>query len=157
MINRIKAFLAGEADTASTTTKIDDPLQLAAAALMVEAACMDGHFDDDERATIERILCGHFALTTEEAGDLIVAAEEAVNATWQLYAFTKVVKDRFSNEERVRMIEMIWEVAYADGRLDHFESNLIRRVGGLLYVSDRDRGAARKRVMARLGIDESSV
>ena len=55
------------------------------------------------------------------------------------------------------MIEMLWEVAFADGRLDHFESNLIRRVGGLIFVSDRDRGDARKRVMARLGITQGAV
>ena len=114
---------------------------------------MDGHFDDDERATIDRILQQHFELAPGESEELIAEAQEAVNSTGQLYAFTKVVKDRFSTEERIQMIEMIWEVAYADGRLDHFESNLIRRVGGLLYVSDRDRGAAKKRVMARLGID----
>ena len=72
--------------------------------------------------------------------------------TSQLYAFTRVVKDRFDEIERVDMIEMLWEVAFADGHADDFEHNLIQRVAGLIYVSDRDRGAARKRVMARLGI-----
>ena len=55
-------------------------------------------------------------------------------------------------EERVKIIEMLWEVAYADGVVHHYEANLIRRINGLLYVSDRDSGAARKRVAARLGI-----
>ena len=152
MISRIKALLVGE-PLVEVGVGLFNRVQLAAAALMVEAACMDGRFDEAERAAIERMLKQHFELNLEESRELIAAAEEAVKETGQLYAFTKVVKDRFNEQERIQMIEMIWEVAYADGRLDHFESNLIRRVGGLLYVSDRDRGAAKKRVMARLGID----
>jgi uncharacterized tellurite resistance protein B-like protein len=53
------------------------------------------------------------------------------------------------------IIEMLWEVVYADGVLHDYEANLLRRIGGLIYVSDRDRGAARKRVMKRLGIDKT--
>ena len=52
---------------------------------------------------------------------------------------------------------MLWEVAFADGNLDHFESNLISRIAGLIFVSDRDRGDAKKRVMARLGINPTKV
>ena len=51
------------------------------------------------------------------------------------------------------MIEMLWEVAFADGKADHYEKNLISRVAGLIFVSDKDRGEARKRVLARLGIE----
>ena len=63
-----------------------------------------------------------------------------------------MVTDRFSFEERVELMEMLWQVAYADGELDDFEANLLRRVAGLIHVSDRDSGAARKRAMARLGL-----
>ena len=80
-------------------------------------------------------------------------ADQAVRETSQLYAFTRVIKDHFDEAERVDMIEMLWEVAFADGHADDFEHNLIQRVAGLIYVSDRDRGIARKRVMARLGIE----
>ena len=59
--------------------------------------------------------------------------------------------------ERVELVEMLWEVVYADGRVDPFEANLLRRIGGLIYVSDRERGAARKRVAARLGVTESQA
>ena len=69
-----------------------------------------------------------------------------------MYAFTRVIKNRFDEAERIEMIEMLWEVAFADGHADEFEHNLIQRVAGLIYVSDRDRGITRKRVMARLGI-----
>ena len=67
-------------------------------------------------------------------------------------AFTRVIKDRFSEDERVRMIEMLWTGAYADRRLHDYEASLVRRVAGLIYVADRDSGAARKRVLRRLGL-----
>lgn len=155
MINRLRALFGG--DEAEEQIPAVEALPLAAAALLVEAACMDGDFDDDERATITNLLTGHFELSAEEIAEILEQAEEAVNNTGQLYAFTRVVKDRFSAEERISMIEMIWEVAYADGRVDHYESNLIRRIAGLLFVSDRDRGVAQKRVRARLGITSPSV
>ena len=130
----------------------DDKLQLAAAALLVESAYMDGAFDGDERLSIGTLLKSRFELSDDECSTLIEEADNAVREASQLYAFTRVVKDRFDEAERVDMIEMLWEVAFADGHADDFEHNLIQRVAGLIYVSDRDRGAARKRVMARLGI-----
>jgi uncharacterized tellurite resistance protein B-like protein len=148
MINRILALFEGPGNGALSRP---DELQLAAAALLVEAACMDGDFDTAERAQITRLLTERFLLSRDEADTLIAEAEKAVNDTGQLYGFTRVVKDRYEAADRIAMIEMLWEVAYADGQVDHFESNLIRRIGGLLFVTDRDRGLAKQRVMARLG------
>jgi uncharacterized tellurite resistance protein B-like protein len=148
MINRILALFE---ETGSTVLSKPDELQLAAAALLVEAASMDGDFEAAEHAKITRLLIDRFALTAEEAETLIEEAIAAVDETGQLYGFTRVVKDRYETSDRIRMIEMLWEVAFADGQVDHFESNLIRRIGGLLFVSDRDRGLAKQRVMARLG------
>ena len=149
MINRILAMFNG---TGRAVLSKSDELQLAAAALLVEAACMDGDFDAAERTQIARLLVERFTLTAAEAETLIDEAVVAVNQTGQLYGFTRVVKDRYEIGERIQMIEMLWEVSVADGRIDHFESNLIRRIGGLLFVTDRDRGLAKQRVMARLGI-----
>jgi uncharacterized tellurite resistance protein B-like protein len=67
-------------------------------------------------------------------------------------SFTRTIKDGYSPEDRVEIIEMLWEVAYADGVLHDYEANLLRRVGGLIYVSDQDRGDARKRVLTRMGL-----
>jgi uncharacterized tellurite resistance protein B-like protein len=147
MINRIKSlFATGGADALPR----HDELQLATAALLVEAASLDGAFDGAERADITRLLKQQFALSDEEVATLVAEAELAVQESGQLYGFTRIVKDRYDAAERIRIIEMLWEVAVADGAVDHFESNLIRRVGGLLFVSDRDRGLAKQRIMARL-------
>ena len=81
---------------------------------------------------------------------MLAEAEAAADRTHQLYPFTRLAVERMSPEQRVRLIEMLWEVAYADGVLDPEEDALVRRIAGLIYVSDTDRGAARLRVLARI-------
>jgi len=126
--------------------------ELAVAALLVEAALMDDTFEPRERQLIADLLARHFNLDEADRVRVIEEAETAVNKAPALYRFTRVINDTFSPKERVDVIEMLWEVAYADGVLHDYEANLLRRVGGLIYVSDRDRGQARKRAMDRLGI-----
>ncbi|MGB8275522.1 MAG: TerB family tellurite resistance protein [Alphaproteobacteria bacterium] len=124
-------------------------LRLAVAALLVEAACMDRHFDAAERRTIARLLSERFDLADDEVAELIAQAEQTVADSTQLFPFTRTVARHFSERERIELIEMLWEVAYADGELDEYEASLLRRVGGLIYVADKDSGAARQRVLAR--------
>ena len=150
MIARIKALLDGRRVGAPGDGAEGDELQLAAAALLVEAAVMDGDFDADERRTIGALLEQSFDLDGEAAAALITMAEQAVDDSTQHYGFARVVKDNFTHDERVRMIEMLWEVAYADGQLHDFEASYLRRIAGLIYVPDRESGAARKRVLERL-------
>ncbi len=154
MINRIKALILGSgASGAGIGGDGGDETQVAAVALLVEAAVMDGDFDDDERRTIARILGRQFGLEAAGVEDLIWAGKQAVERSNQLYAFTSVVKKGFDFEQRIGMIEMLWEVAYADGELHDFEASLVRRVSGLIHVPDRDSGMARKRVLKRLGLN----
>jgi uncharacterized tellurite resistance protein B-like protein len=150
MINRISSLFARgqQAEIAAASPRGDK--HLAAAVLLVEAAAMDGHFDESERAAIEVALGTRFGLDNDEIASLMVLAESAQDEANHLLRFTRAVKDGCSAEQRIELIEMLWEVVYADGELHDYEANLMRRIGGLLYVSDRDRGAARKRVLARL-------
>jgi uncharacterized tellurite resistance protein B-like protein len=127
----------------------DAELRLAAAALMVEAAKLDGAFDESERTRIAALLDRRFGMAADDIAALIAAADEETDLAGGLYGFTKTVRDRFDHTERVSMIEMLWEVAYADGALHDFEANMLRRVAGLLYVTDQESGAARKRVLGR--------
>jgi len=151
MIAKIKALLLGGEGIpeGAKGRHGEDDLHLAAAALLVETACMDGHVDEAELDTIAALLESRFGLNADEARTLIEAGHKAIADSGQLYGFTRIIKDRFSDEERIRLIEMLWEVAYADGHVHHYESSLVRRVAGLIYVTDRDSGAARKRVLAR--------
>ena len=149
MIDRIKSLLSGGA-TVTEPAAAAPERHLALAVLLVEAAYIDGSFDDVERDAINGLAGRCFELNPTEIASLIEAAETLHGAATDLVRFTRVVKDSFSAEERIEVIEMLWEVVYADGRVDDFEANLMRRLGGLLYVPDRERGAAQKRVAARL-------
>lgn len=131
-----------------------DRNQLAAAALLVEAATLDGHMAEAEHARILVLLKDRFGLDEGRAAELLAEAQAVAGQAVELHGFTRTVKDHFDEAGRIRLIEMLWEVAYADGLLHDYEANLVRRVAGLLYVSDRDSGIARKAAMARLGLGE---
>lgn len=152
MISRIRDILA-RAERPAPGRRAADELRLAAAALLVEAARMDGEFGAAERETVLDLLERRFELTPADARELLDAAEAAAMRSTQLFAFTQAVKNAYDAEERIAMIEMLWEVAYADGELHDYEANLLRRVAGLIHVPDPVSGAARKRVLARLGLD----
>jgi len=113
---------------------------------------MEGGLADNERQTIETLLKSRFDLSADELRDLVDLAVQKQQDAVEIHRFTNTLKQNFSEEERIDIREMIWEVAYADGELHDYEAHLIRRVGGLIHVSDRDRGEARKRVLDRLGL-----
>jgi uncharacterized tellurite resistance protein B-like protein len=126
-------------------------LRIAVAILLLEAAHRDEHFDPEERATIERLLTERFSLSQDECARLMEASEAASARNVQLYPYTQAVFQHMTPEERVGFVEMLWEVVYADGVLDPEEDALIRKLGGLIYVTDRERMLAKKRVLERKG------
>lgn len=152
MIAMLKKLVSGLTHAEETSSLDEGELRLATAALLVEAAVMDGAFDNNERDAIERILGARFALSEEEISTLIGDAEKAVEDSNQLYAFTRIIKDRVPHEARTEIVGMLWEVAFADGQLHDYEASLVRRVSGLINVPDRESGAARKQAMRRLGL-----
>ena len=87
--------------------------------------------------------------------DLLAAGDRAGRDNVHMLRFTKKILEGMTDEQRVEMIEMLWEVAYADGILDPEEDSLIRRIAGLIYVTDRDRVLARKKVVDRLAAKRS--
>jgi uncharacterized tellurite resistance protein B-like protein len=147
MLDEIKAWLEGGAKSPARGST--DEVQLAAAALLVECAHIDDELDPRERAVIDRILERRFKLSAAAARQLVSAAEEASERSTRLFRFTAVINDRFSLEQRIELMEMLWEIVHADGVVDALEDTLLRRIGGLLYVPDRERGAARQRVLQR--------
>lgn len=158
MLDRLREFFdarrarpAGEGPAGEGAERGADDRKLAAAALLVHAACVDDSYDAVERERILALLEGRLGLDAAAAAALVEAAEAEVGGAVQILGFTRAVKDGFSYEERVALVEMLWEVVLADGRLDDHEAQLMRRVGGLIYVTDRDRGLARRRAAARLG------
>jgi uncharacterized tellurite resistance protein B-like protein len=130
-----------------------DELQLAVAALLLEAAIVaDGQFDERERSVIRQLLERRFHLAPADAEALVVAAVRRVEGSAQLFGFTSTINGQLSRERKIDVIEMLWEVAYADGVLDPLEDSLLRRIAGLIDISDRERGEAKLRVLRRLGV-----
>jgi len=153
VINRFKALFLdrrGGAAAAGGRHSVDE-LQIAAAALLVEAAQMDDDFDARERGKVLELVTDRFGLNREESLSLLAAAEERVAHASHLHGFTRIVNKVFDHAERIELLEMLWEVIYADGELHDHEASLMRRLTGLLHVSDRESAAARNRALVRLG------
>ena len=151
MLDRIKAILRDQPVAADAGGF--DQLQIAVAVLLIEAARMDNEFDADERAAIAQLLQRRFELDADGAEKLLTRAEEKAEDSVEFYTFTRTVKDAFEHEDRVEFMQMLWEVAYADGELHDHEANLMRRVTGLMHVTDRESGEARKRALRQLGYE----
>ena len=148
MIDRLLNFLTG-AETPGSEPSADE-LQIAVAALMVEAARMDDNFDEKEQGAIKRLLAERFDLSPAAVDKLVTEAEERSKNSAQYFPFTYEITQKLSTEQRVGIIQMMWEVAYADGVLDPHEDALLRQIAGLIHVPDHDRGVARQRALERL-------
>lgn len=109
-------------------------LQLATAVLLVEVMRADATFSDEERAAVLHALRDKFALGAEEAQRLAELAEAKAQHATDLYSFTARINERFDMAQKLRMVEHMWRVAYADGRLSDHERHVLWRVADLLHV-----------------------
>lgn len=152
MLDRIRNFLLQPEIITTSERKFDieDNLRDATAVLLVQAALADGNFGSVERETIKVLLEKHFHLDSKESEEILTTAEQIEKDTNHILTFTQAIKTNYSTEERNEIIEMLWEVAYADGILHDYEAHLLRKIAGLIYVSDRERGESRKRVKKRM-------
>ena len=132
MIDKIKSFfsknvLEPEAETTS-------PDQLATAALLIEVMVIDGDLDDQEMQAIAGTLSNMLDLTEEQIDQLIELSKEEVAEATSLYQFTKEINEHFDIEKKLSLMTAMWRVAFADGHLDKYEENIIRRVADLLHI-----------------------
>jgi uncharacterized tellurite resistance protein B-like protein len=146
MLDGLLHILLGYEDPHRTGERNNPAFALAV--LLIEVARSNDGVEDRSQGVIQRALALRFGLERSEVIRLIKAAEERATEATDLFHFTRVVVENFE-EERIGVIEMLCEVVYSNGVLTGDEDALIRRVAGLIYVSDRDRGEARRRVMQR--------
>jgi uncharacterized tellurite resistance protein B-like protein len=144
-------------DTAEQPGELTDPGLVAAAALMLEAARLDGEVTAAEEATIEGLLRKRFRLDAQTVEHLLDAAHAKADDSVGWQAFTREIKDGFDHAGRIALVEMLWEVIFADGELHDYEASLMRRVAGLLYITDGESAAARARALDRLGLTPPAV
>jgi uncharacterized tellurite resistance protein B-like protein len=124
----------------------DDDYRLAAAALLVHAGAIDGEMSDSESDKLHALIKQGFALDDAAAEELIAKATAAEHESVDLYHFTHVLNRSLNEAGRARVIEMMWEIVYADGRRDELEDNLLWRAADLLGISPNERIALRRRV-----------
>jgi uncharacterized tellurite resistance protein B-like protein len=148
MFDRLFRFLTGIDDGRQSGGQ--DAAAFALAILLIEVARSDDRMEASEQSIIERALARRFGLDRSEVMRLVNAAKEGAIKATDLHHFTQNVVRNFDEDERIGVIEMLWDVAYSDRVLTGDEDALIRRVAGLIYVSDRDRGEAKRRVTQRL-------
>ena len=114
-------------------------------ALLIHAAKIDDKYTNVEKEIIKKAVISLCAITPNEAVELLKKAEEKEQESNQIVEFTREVKKN-SMKFRLKIIEILWKIVYSDGTSDNYESNLIRRVCGLLYIPDRDSGIIKLKV-----------
>ena len=115
------------------------------AALLIHAAKIDENYTDEEKKIVTRSVTDLFNISVEEAEKLVADAEKKEQESNQIVEFTKEIK-KYSMESRLKIIEVIWKIVYSDGTSDDYESNLIRRICGLLYISGKDNGIIKTKI-----------
>ena len=129
----------------------DTDYRLAAVALLVHAAAVDGDMSQNERDKLHFVVKRRFALDDALTDELIDKATQAEHEAVDLYHFTSQLNRKLDEEGRARVIEMMWEIVYADGRRDELEDNLLWRAADLLGVSSRERIELRERIENEIG------
>ncbi|TYC66414.1 TerB family tellurite resistance protein [Stappia sp. BW2] len=147
MLNALKSFVRElTLGDSGEKTFAEDDKRLAAAALLFHLIDIDGVIEESESAKLREILRSHYDLSDKETTELIAAAKQRDEEAVDLYGFTSVLKRTTDEEERLGIVEMMWEIVYADGHVHEFEDNTIWRVAELLGVSTRDRMNLRHKV-----------
>ena len=145
MLNSLKNFFQQAEKSHQSNT---DHLRLLSG-LMIEAANIDGHVDQKEVNKISKVLIDTF---NEEPSAVEEELKKCLNELGEhksFHSFTSQINQSFSNEKKIILLEILWEIILADGKVHDFESNLIRRLAGLLYISDVDCGNAKKRALKK--------
>jgi uncharacterized tellurite resistance protein B-like protein len=150
MFDAFRNFVAELTSGAKAPDEFDESdYRLATAAMLLHAAAIDGDIDDAERDLLHALLKQRFDLDDAATERLIAAATTAEHEAVDLYHITQLLNRKLDDTGRLRFIEMMWQMAFADGRVTEFEENLVWRAADLLNISSHDRIALRQRVAAR--------
>ena len=156
MFDSFRKFLSEVSEGGKHPTHFEhNDYRLAAAALLVHAAAIDGDGSDIERDKLHAVIKRQFGLDEATADELVAAATEAEHEAVDLYHFTSVIMRSVDDAGRLRIVEMMWELVYADGQVSEFEDNVVWRAADLLGVASRDRIDLKHRVAGRQPVPAS--
>jgi uncharacterized tellurite resistance protein B-like protein len=158
MLEALRNFVAEFVDGGKHPSQFaEDDYRLAAVALLVHAATIDGDMSPNERDKLHALVKQRFNLDDATADELIDKATEAEHESVDLYHFTSLLNRVLDEEGRAKVIEMMWEIVYADGQRDELEDNLLWRAADLLGVSQRQRIELRQRIAAKMGENDGNA
>ena len=150
MLRKLRRFYDTYLNAGSAVAQ--DPEQatrLATAALLMEMARMDESIVPDERRRVTRALQDFFQLSAAESASLQELAEQVAQEAASYHEFTALLNKQFGQEQKIKVIEYLWEVAYADDQLDKYEEHFVRKIADLLHVAHKDFITAKHRVLDR--------
>jgi uncharacterized tellurite resistance protein B-like protein len=154
MIERFKQFFEKHLSPPVGDEAVDQRrLHLATAALLVEMSRADGEVKEDEQAAVARAMRKAFDIGEAETAELIQLAELEIADATCYHQFTSLINKNFSKQQKAQVVEMLWEVAYADAEMEKYEEHLLRRLADLLYVPHAEFIQSKLRVKARLGLE----
>ena len=136
MLNKFKQLFSEQAIDSDEEKQAR--LQLAAAVLMVEVSKSDDSVDAVELDKIKSILAKKFSLKESMIEEILSQATQKSDDAVSLHEFTREICDRYEHAERITILKHLWQVAFADGRIDQHERHFIRKIAGLLYLTDQD-------------------
>ena len=140
MIDLVKKFFAKESVTGSVDTGKAEhhDIRVAVCALFLEMANTDGEFSDSERESIILLLKEHYGLSDEYVAELMEVSNKQLEGSIDLWQFTNLINQNYSREEKKRIIEMVWQVVYADEKQDQHEDYLIHKLAKLLRLTHKE-------------------
>ena len=144
ILDKISGFFRKNPDD-DGSGKLDSSLRLSAAALLFESAMIDYEMTEEENATIISLISKQFSLSGEEAAALFSLAERQAKEATDLHRFTSLINKNWSEKDRSILVEHMWKVVYADGRLDDHELHLMRKIQRLLHIPHKEFMAAKLR------------
>lgn len=135
MLRTLKDLFNSFTTTPQSPEQLEHSLQLATAVLLVEVMRADPQIDAAARATVLAALRQKFSLADDELAQLMTLAEQTATQAYDYQGFTSSLNDHFTQPQKIRIVEAMWQVAYADAHLDANENHLISKIAGLLHVT----------------------
>jgi uncharacterized tellurite resistance protein B-like protein len=134
-INQVVDAIAAPRTNEDDAESREGALRSATAVLMLDVARSDNVFEESEFERVLGLVERHFGMSPEDAAELVNAADEKAEDLVSLHEFTQLLHNNLDESEKARIVGLLWQVAYADGRLDKYEDSLVRKISDLLHVS----------------------
>lgn len=151
MIDMVKRFFSKSPSVGSSAAKASSShdIHVAVCALFIEIARIDGHFSPDELEAILSILKAKYQLSTEHAEALMASADKALEESVDLWQFAQLINENYTPDEKIAIIEILWQIVYVDGKMDEHEHYLMNKLSNLLRLSHDQLIGAKLKVLKK--------